>query len=133
VTEVPATSKTSVPAPHSQLPFTRTAATTSQLSSVTARHGLSGCGDQTVSVSDHYADGTYRWWHLPVPSAELLGAITDGWLPASGYALEVGCGHGTEGAYLSGIGWSVVGVDLWPVALAAPPGSIQNPSTCART
>ena len=72
-----------------------------------------------MSVSDHYADGTYRWWHLSVPSPELLGAITDGWLPAPGYALDVGCGLGSEAAYLSGTGWRVVGVDLSPVAVAA--------------
>jgi SAM-dependent methyltransferase len=76
-------------------------------------------GDQTVSVSDHYADGTYRWWHLSVPSPELLGAIADGWFPSPAHALDVGCGLGTEAAYLSGIGWRVVGVDLSPVAVAA--------------
>jgi SAM-dependent methyltransferase len=74
--------------------------------------------DQTVSVSDHYADGTYRWWHLSVPSPELLAAITDRWFPSAGYALDVGCGLGTEAAYLTGIGWRVVGVDLSPVAVA---------------
>jgi SAM-dependent methyltransferase len=71
-----------------------------------------------VSVSDHYADGTYRWWHLSVPPPELLGAISDGWLPSPGYALDVGCGLGTEAAYLYGIGWRSVGVDLSPVAVA---------------
>jgi SAM-dependent methyltransferase len=76
-------------------------------------------GGQTLSVSDHYADGTYRWWHLSVPSPELLEAITEGWLPSAGYALDVGCGLGAEAAYLSGIGWRVVGVDLSPVAVAA--------------
>jgi len=83
---------------------------------------LSRCrdrSDQNVSVSDHYADGTYRWWHLSVPSPELLGAITDGWFPPPGHALDVGCGLGTEAAYLSGIGWRVVGVDLSPVAVGS--------------
>jgi SAM-dependent methyltransferase len=55
---------------------------------------------------------------LSVPSPELLGAITDRWLPAPGHALDVGCGLGTEAAYLSGIGWRVVGVDLSAVAVA---------------
>jgi SAM-dependent methyltransferase len=76
-------------------------------------------GHQTVSVSDHYADGTYRWWHLSVPSPELLGAITHGWFPPPGHGLDVGCGLGTEAAYLSGIGWRVLGVDLSPVAVAS--------------
>ena len=34
--------------------------------------------------ADHYADGTYRWWHLSSPSPDLLAALDDGWLPASG-------------------------------------------------
>ena len=68
--------------------------------------------DQTVSVSDHYDDGTYRWWHLSVPSPELLDAVSDGWLAVPGCALDVGCGLGTEAGYLSGIGWRVVGLDL---------------------
>lgn len=69
-------------------------------------------------MSDHYADGTYRWWHLSVPSPELLGALADGWLPGSGYALDVGCGMGTEAGHLASIGWRVVGVDLSRVAVA---------------
>lgn len=67
---------------------------------------------------DHYADGTFRWWHLSVPSPELLQALADGWLPASGRAIDVGCGLGTEAAHLHHIGWSAIGVDLSPVALA---------------
>jgi hypothetical protein len=31
------------------------------------------------TVSDPYLDGTYRWWHLPGPSPELLAAAGDGW------------------------------------------------------
>ena len=76
-------------------------------------------------MRDHYADGTYRWWHLSVRSPELLGAVADGWLCGPGYALDVGCGLGTEAAYLSGIGWRVVGVYLSPVAVAT--GARFNP------
>ncbi|MGH9170298.1 MAG: class I SAM-dependent methyltransferase [Acidimicrobiales bacterium] len=78
--------------------------------------------------TDHYADGTYRWWHLSDPSPELLHALADGWLPASGHGLDVGCGLGTEGAHLHRIGWSAVGVDLSPVALACAAQVNPGPS-----
>jgi hypothetical protein len=45
---------------------------------------------QTFAVTDHYADGTYRWWHLSGPSPELLHALTDAWLPATGRILKPG-------------------------------------------
>lgn len=75
-------------------------------------------------MTDPYADGVYRWWHLTGPSPELLGAEADGWLepaapadrgPAGAStrtALDVGCGLGSEVAYLAEKGWSAVGVDL---------------------
>jgi SAM-dependent methyltransferase len=77
-------------------------------------------------MPDPYLDGVYRWWHLTGPSPELLAAESDGWLGgasagsggaadsegASRAVLDVGCGLGSEVAYLSGAGWSGVGVDL---------------------
>jgi SAM-dependent methyltransferase len=77
-------------------------------------------------MADPYLDGVYRWWHLTSPSPELLAAEADGWLdgaaggargPAesgrrSKVVLDVGCGLGSEVAYLSGAGWSGVGIDL---------------------
>jgi SAM-dependent methyltransferase len=77
-------------------------------------------------VADPYLDGVYRWWHLTDPSPELLAAEADGWLggatagaggpgvPSGGSqtVLDVGCGLGSEIAYLSGAGWSGVGIDL---------------------
>jgi len=72
----------------------------------------------TVVVTDHYADGTYRWWHLSRPSPELLAALGDGWLPSRGRALDVGCGLGVEAGYLAAAGWQVAGIDLSQVALA---------------
>jgi SAM-dependent methyltransferase len=78
-------------------------------------------------VADPYLDGVYRWWHLTRPSPELLAAEAEGWLDAAVTAssdasgsparavLDIGCGLGTEIAYLSGAGWSAVGIDLsWP-------------------
>jgi SAM-dependent methyltransferase len=64
---------------------------------------------------------------LSVPSPELLDAVTDGWLRVPGYALDVGCGLGTEAGYLSGTGWRVVGLDLSPVAVAAAARLNQGP------
>jgi SAM-dependent methyltransferase len=93
-------------------------------------------------VSDPYLDGVYRWWHLTNPSPELLAAEADGWLEgamagpdavhvssrAGRAVLDVGCGLGTEVAYLGAAGWSGVGVDLsWTAVTRArqlhPPGS----------
>jgi SAM-dependent methyltransferase len=68
-------------------------------------------------VTDHYADGTYRWWHLSQPSPELLSALGDGWLAGPGRALDIGCGLGTEAGYLALLGWQVSGIDLSAVAL----------------
>lgn len=76
-------------------------------------------------MSDHYADGTYRWWHLSVPSPELVHAIADGWLSGPGRALDVGCGMGSEAAHLYSLGWQVIGIDLSSVALRA--AAIRNP------
>jgi SAM-dependent methyltransferase len=73
-------------------------------------------------TADHYADGTYRWWHLSQPSPELIAALRDGWLPASGRVLDLGCGLGTEAGYLTSIGWRAVGIDLSEVALARAAG-----------
>jgi SAM-dependent methyltransferase len=82
-------------------------------------------------VTDPYLDGVYRWWHLTRPSPELLAAEADGWLeaataagcdataaPSIRTALDVGCGLGSEVAYLSGRGWRAVGVDLSPTAIS---------------
>jgi SAM-dependent methyltransferase len=73
---------------------------------------------ETVAVTDHYADGTYLWWHLSRPSPELVAALEDGWLPGSGRALDIGCGAGTEAAHLASAGWQAAGIDLSESALA---------------
>ena len=72
---------------------------------------------QTVGMTDHYANGTYRWWHLSHPSPELVSALGQAWLPGSGHALDVGCGLGTEAAHLAAAGWQVTGIDLSQTAL----------------
>ena len=68
-------------------------------------------------VADPYVDGVYRWWHLSVPSPELIEAEAEGWLGETGTALDIGCGLGTEIAHLAGRGWKAVGVDWSGVAL----------------
>jgi hypothetical protein len=32
---------------------------------------------ETVAVTDHYANGTYLWWHLSRPSPELVAALEE--------------------------------------------------------
>jgi len=68
-------------------------------------------------VADPYVDGVYQWWHLSVPSPELIEARADGWLGEAGTAVDIGCGLGTEIAYLAAMGWKAVGVDLSEAAL----------------
>ena len=91
-------------------------------------------------MTDHYADGTYRWWHLSGPSPELLAALGDGWfasvrsasdegeplLRPGGRALDVGCGLGVEAGHLAAAGWQVAGVDLSQVALASAAGGANG-------
>lgn len=77
-------------------------------------------------MADPYQDGVYRWWHLTGASPELLAAEAEGWLgsatagaggpdvyPGDAPAvLDIGCGLGSEVAYLSGAGWRGVGIDI---------------------
>ena len=78
-------------------------------------------------MTDHYTDGTYRWWHLSSPSPELLAALADGWLPAGGRAVDVGCGLGRETGHLARAGWQAVGVDLSGVALTRAAAEQDGP------
>jgi SAM-dependent methyltransferase len=68
-------------------------------------------------MADHYADGTYRWWHLSRPAPELVAALAEGWLPGRGRGLDVGCGLGTEAGYLASARWHMTGIDLSATAL----------------
>jgi SAM-dependent methyltransferase len=73
-------------------------------------------------TADHYADGTFRWWHLSRPSPELVTAVGESWLPAAGTALDLGCGLGVEAGYLASLGWQVSGIDLSAMALRRAAG-----------
>jgi hypothetical protein len=67
-------------------------------------------------MAEPCADGVYRWWHLSVPSPELIEAEAeaDGWLGEAGAAVDIGCGLGTEIAHLAAKGRKV---DLSEAAL----------------
>jgi SAM-dependent methyltransferase len=79
-------------------------------------------------VTDPYLDGVYRWWHLSAPSPELVAAIADGWLGEAGNTLDIGCGLGTEIAYLAAKGWNAIGIDLSKPALDRAKHAHENVS-----
>ncbi|MGH7642102.1 MAG: class I SAM-dependent methyltransferase [Candidatus Dormibacteria bacterium] len=87
-------------------------------------------------MADPYLDGSCVWWHLSEGSPELQGALADGWLPASGRALDVGCGLGSEAGWLAGRGYSVVGIDLSETACVQAqhrfPGALFFPADMRR-
>jgi SAM-dependent methyltransferase len=68
-------------------------------------------------MTDPYLTGLYRWWHLDSPSPELVEAEAAGDLGLPGVALDLGCGRGTEAAYLAARGWRCLGLDLSDPAL----------------
>jgi SAM-dependent methyltransferase len=74
-------------------------------------------------MGDPYLDGTCRWWHLQDPSPELLAASRDGWLGPAGVAVDLGCGLGTEAAFLAASGWAAIGLDLSAAAVHAAAAS----------
>ena len=87
---------------------------------------------ETAGLADHYADGTYLWWHLLRPSPELVAALGDGWLPGGGSGLDVGCGLGAEAGYLASAGWRVAGIDLSQTALRRAAARHAIVTFCAR-
>lgn len=64
------------------------------------------------ALDDGYLDGSYRWWHLSLPSPELTDAIASGWFPSEGRVLDVGCGAGSELSVLQALGVAATGIDL---------------------
>lgn len=56
-------------------------------------------------------------WHREEPPSLLARVIAD--RPGGGRALDVGCGEGTNAVHLAQAGFSVVGLDFVPAALAA--------------
>lgn len=68
-------------------------------------------------MTDPYADGVYRWWHLSRVPPELLAAEADNWLGKPGSVLDIGCGLGVELAHLAQDGWRSCGIDMSAIAL----------------
>ena len=66
---------------------------------------------------DEYASDVHRWWHLSGPSPELLRVLEAGWLGRRGGVLDLGCGLGSEPAYLAEQGFIAHGIELSPVAI----------------
>ncbi|MGC2191593.1 MAG: class I SAM-dependent methyltransferase [Candidatus Dormiibacterota bacterium] len=79
--------------------------------------GVTGeLSEKGLPSEDPYSDGTCAWWHLSEPSPELREAVEDGWLPAEGTVLDVGCGLGTELGWMVERGHAGIGIDLSEVA-----------------
>lgn len=63
----------------------------------------------------HYADD-FQPWDTGVPDAHLVALVGTGTI-ATGRALEIGCGTGTNALWLAAQGFEVVGVDVAPLAI----------------
>jgi len=59
-----------------------------------------------------------RIWERRVPPAGLVELVEGVRALAPGRALDLGCGSGTDSIYLARHGWTVMGVDIVPEALA---------------
>jgi SAM-dependent methyltransferase len=57
-------------------------------------------------------------WERRVPPSDLIELVEGAEALASGRALDLGCGTGTDSIYLAQHGWDVTGVDMVPEALA---------------
>jgi len=72
---------------------------------------------QREQFDRHYRDGSYQTrWHKFAPTHELVTLIATGIVP-QGPSLDLGCGGGTEVAYLASQGFAACGVDFSPAAL----------------
>ena len=72
-------------------------------------------GDTLRRFAERYEEGRVPW-DDPTPPPEVVALA--GTMPP-GRALDVGCGYGRAVIYLAGRGWSAVGVDFVPQAIAA--------------
>jgi SAM-dependent methyltransferase len=59
-----------------------------------------------------------RIWERRVPPVGLVELVEGVRALAPGRALDLGCGSGTDSIYLARHGWTVIGVDIVPEALA---------------
>jgi len=69
-------------------------------------------------MESEYRNGTAPW-ETGQPCSEIRRRLAAGDLPASGTALDLGCGSGVQTLLLAAHGLQVVGVDLSPTAIEA--------------
>lgn len=58
-----------------------------------------------------------RFLGRPV-SPQIVAAVEEGWLPRGGHVLDAGCGEGDVAAWMAEQGFSAVGIDIAPSAVA---------------
>ena len=78
--------------------------------------------------NDHYAAG-FTPWDSGVPEPILVEAVQAKTLPA-GRALDLGCGTGTNAVWLAQQGWTVLGVDVAPLAIERARGKLPAGLPC---
>jgi SAM-dependent methyltransferase len=74
----------------------------------------------SIDWNDHYAAGNMPW-DTGEPDEHLVRFIRGGGAPVitAGPALEIGCGTGTNSVWLAENGFSVLGLDVSPLAIEA--------------
>ena len=55
-------------------------------------------------------------------SREVITAVREGWFPARGKAIDLGCGEGEIAAWLASQGYEAIGVDIAPAAVQRAQG-----------
>src|SRR2546428_6635185 len=63
----------------------------------------------------------FKPWDSGVPPPELVAVMEGPDRPASGKALDLGCGTGTNCVYMAKHGWGTTGVDFVPPAIKTAP------------
>lgn len=58
-----------------------------------------------------------RPWLRRGVSREIVTAVEEGWFPAGGLAIDLGCGEGDVAAWLADHGFEAMGVDIAPAAV----------------
>lgn len=78
----------------------------------------------TIEWNERYAAGDAPW-DTGEPDEHLVRFVREGGA-APGAALEIGCGTGTNSVWLAEQGFSVVGLDLSPLAIDAANARVKN-------